>query len=122
MLAETAAEAARRFGPTPAFVTDEGLTLSYEQFDALADEAAVGLAELGVGEGDVVGLLLPSVPEHFIAYVAAAKLGAVIAAVNPKLVQPERAAVLRAADPRVVVTTEQLAPAESAAGFTTVLV
>ena len=47
MLAETAAEAARRFGPAPAFVTDAGLTLSYEQFDALADQAAVGLAEIG---------------------------------------------------------------------------
>ncbi len=99
MLAETAAEAAERFGAAPAFVTDDGLTLSYEQFDTLADETAVGLAELGVGEGDVVGLLLPSVPEHFIAYVAAAKLGAVTAAVNPKLVQSERVAVLRAANP-----------------------
>ena len=121
MLAETSAEAARRFGPSPAFVTDEGLTLSYAQFDALADEAAVGLAELGVGEGDVVGLLLPTVPEHAIAYVAAAKLGAVTAAVNPKLVAAERDAVLRAADPLVVVTTEQLAPA-ARAGSTTVLV
>ena len=87
-LAETAAEAARRFGPSPAFVTDEGLTLSYEQFDTLADETAVGLAELGVGEGDVVGLLLPSVPEHFVAYVAAAKLGALTAAVNPSWYRP----------------------------------
>ncbi len=110
MLAETAVEAAQRFGAAPAFVTDEGLTLSYEQFDTLADEAAVGLAEAGVGEGDVVGLILPSAPEHFVAYVAAAKLGAVTAAVNPKLVQAERAAVLRAANPAVVVTTEALAP------------
>ncbi|MGO9854154.1 MAG: class I adenylate-forming enzyme family protein [Acidimicrobiales bacterium] len=122
MLAETAAEAAQRFGPSPAFVADEGLTLSYEQFDALADETAVGLAELGVGEGDVVGLLLPSVPEHFVAYVAAAKLGALTAAVNPKLVQAERAAVLRAANPSVVVTTEGLAPADPDGRFSTVLV
>ena len=122
MLAETAAEAAQRFGPSPAFVADEGLTLSYEQFDVLADETAVGLAELGVGEGDVVGLLLPSVPEHFVAYVAAAKLGALTAAVNPKLVQAERAAVLRAANPSVVVTTEDLAPADPDGRFTTVLV
>ena len=122
MLAETAAEAAQRFGPSPAFVTDEGLTLSYEQFDTLADETAVGLAELGVGEGDVVGLLLPSVPEHFVAYVAAAKLGAVTAAVNPKLVQAERAAVLRAANPSVVVTTEDLAPADPEGRFSTVVV
>ncbi len=122
MLAETAAEAAQRFGPSPAFVTDEGLTLSYEQFDTLADESAVGLAELGVGEGDVVGLLLPSVPEHFVAYVAAAKLGALTAAVNPKLVQAERAAVLRAANPVVVVTTEELAPSDPDRRFRTVLV
>jgi acyl-CoA synthetase (AMP-forming)/AMP-acid ligase II len=116
MLAETAAEAARRFGPAPAFVTDEGLTLSYEQFDTMADEAAVGLAEHGVGEGDVVGLLLPSSPEHFVTYVAAAKLGAVTAAVNPRLVQAERATVLRAANPRVIVTTEELAPLIAAGG------
>jgi acyl-CoA synthetase (AMP-forming)/AMP-acid ligase II len=116
MLAETAAEAARRFGSAPAFVTDEGLTLSYAQFDTMADEAAVGLAERGVGEGDVVGILLPSTPEHFLTYVAAAKLGAVTAAVNPRLVQAERAAVLRAANPRLVVTTEELAPATAARG------
>ncbi len=113
MLAETAAEAARRFGDAPAFVTDEGLTLAYDQFDTAADEVAVALAELGVGEGDVVALLLPSVPEHFVAYVAAAKLGAVTAAVNPKLVQAERVAVLRAANPRLLVTTEDLAPARN---------
>ena len=116
MLAETAAEAARRFGPAPAFVTDEGLTLSYAQFDAMADEAAVGLAERGVGEGDVVAILLPSTPEHFLTYVAAAKLGAVTAAVNPRLVKAERAAVLRAANPRLVVTTEELAPPTAAGG------
>ncbi len=122
MLAEIAAEAARRFGPSPAFVTDEGLTLSYEEFDTMADEAAVGLAELGVGEGDVVGLVLPASPEHFVTYVAAAKIGAVTAAVNPKLVQTERAAVLRAANPLVVVTTEDLAPTEPDGPATTMLV
>ena len=51
MLAETSAEAARRFGSSPAFVTDEGLAVSYAEFDAMADETAVGLAELGVGRG-----------------------------------------------------------------------
>ncbi|HWE66374.1 MAG TPA: class I adenylate-forming enzyme family protein [Acidimicrobiales bacterium] len=113
MLAETAVEAARRFGDRAAFTTDEGLTLSYAEFNCMADEVAVGLAGYGVGEGDVVALVLPSVPEHFIVYVAAAKLGALTAAVNPKLVQAERSAVLRAANPKVVVTTEELAPADA---------
>jgi acyl-CoA synthetase (AMP-forming)/AMP-acid ligase II len=113
MLAETAAEAAQRFGGRAAFVTDSGLTLTYEAFDRLADETAVGLAERGVGEGDVVALVLPTVPEHFVTYLAAAKLGALTAAVNPKLVQAERAAVLRAANPRVVVATAELAPKDA---------
>ena len=122
MLAETAAEAARRFGDAPAFVSDAGLSLSYARFDALADETAVGLAERGVGEGDVVAMLLPSVPEHFVVYVAAAKLGAITAAVNPKLVQAERTTVLRVASPRMLVTTEDLAPAEGVPDAETVLV
>jgi acyl-CoA synthetase (AMP-forming)/AMP-acid ligase II len=110
MLAETAAEAARRFGDRVAFVTDDGLTLTYEEFNRLADETAVGLAERGVGDGDVVALVLPSVPEHFIAYLA--KLGALTASVNPKLVSAERVAVLRAAHPRLVITTAELAPVD----------
>jgi acyl-CoA synthetase (AMP-forming)/AMP-acid ligase II len=116
MLAETAVEAARRFGDRPAFVTDDGLTLTYTMFDAMADEAAVGLAELGIVEGDVVALVLPSVPEHFIAYVAAAKLGAITAAVNPKLVQAERTAVLRAATPKVIIRTDDLGASDLGEG------
>src|SRR5271155_5285273 len=112
MLAETAAEAAHRFGDRAAFVTDDGLTVTYAEFNRLADETAVGLAERGVGEGDVVALVLPSVPEHFITYVAAAKLGALTAAVNPKFFSAERATMLRAATPRLVITPESLAPAD----------
>jgi acyl-CoA synthetase (AMP-forming)/AMP-acid ligase II len=112
VLAETAAEAAQRFGDRVAFVTDDGLSLTYDEFNRLADETAVGLAERGVGEGDVVALVVPPVPEHFIAYVAAAKLGAITAAVNPKLVSAERAAVLRAANPRLIITTSELAPTD----------
>lgn len=82
---ETAVEAARRFGDRAAFVTDEGLSLGYAEFDRICDETAVGLA----AQGDVVALALPPTPEHFIAYLAAAKLGAVTAGVNPKLVASE---------------------------------
>jgi acyl-CoA synthetase (AMP-forming)/AMP-acid ligase II len=91
-------------------VTEEGWSLSFTDLDRLADEAAVGMAGTGVGPGDVVALVLPSGPEHIVAYLGAAKLGAVTAAVNAKLTPVERQAVLGAAAPRLVVTTADLAP------------
>lgn len=113
MLAETAAEAARRFGDRPALVADEGWSLSFADLHRLSDEVAVGMSRRGVGEGDVVSLVLPSIPEHVVAYVAAAKLGAVTAAVNGKLAAAEREAVLATAGPALVVATPALAPDEA---------
>ena len=59
MLASTVREAAARFGDLAAFVAAEGWPLSYAELDRLSDEAAVGLADLGVAEGDLVALTLP---------------------------------------------------------------
>jgi acyl-CoA synthetase (AMP-forming)/AMP-acid ligase II len=117
MLAETLTEAARRFGDRPALVAPAGWSLSYDELDRFAAEAAVGLAGRGVAEGDVVALTLPPGPEHFVAYLAAAKLGAITAAVNAKLTPPERAAVLAVADPALVVATEDLAPRRGTAAL-----
>jgi acyl-CoA synthetase (AMP-forming)/AMP-acid ligase II len=111
VLAETATEAARRFGDRPALVAEAGWSLSYADLDRLSDEVAAGLARRGVGEGDLVALVLPAVPEHTVCYVAAAKLGAVTAGVNARLAAPEREAVLSTAGPAVVVATGDLAPA-----------
>src|ERR1019366_3285598 len=122
MLVETAVEAARRFGDRPAFVTDEGLSLGYAEFHRICDETAVGMAELGVAEGDVVALALPPTPEHFIAYLAAAKLGAVTAAVNPKLVASERDAVLRVARPKVIIAPTDFVVTDAAAASTVITV
>ncbi len=115
MLAETLREAARRFGDRPAIVAEEGWSLTYGQLDGITDQVAAGLRARGIGEGDVVSLLLPAVPEHFVAYLALAKLGAVTAAVNPKLSPNEREAVLDVAGPKLVLATEELAPGTDAA-------
>jgi acyl-CoA synthetase (AMP-forming)/AMP-acid ligase II len=58
-----------------------------------------------------VALSLPAVPEYPIAYLAAAKIGAITAGVNPRLSPPERDAVLSVAEPRLVLATAELAPA-----------
>src|SRR5437879_11931540 len=107
MLDQIARVAAGCFGDAPVFVAADGWALSYRDIDRLSDEAAVGLARLGLGTGDVLALTMPSLPEYVVAYVAAAKLGAVTAGVNDRLAPAERASVLDVAGPRLV-----LAPAD----------
>ena len=111
MLGDVVRDAAARFGDTPAYVTPDGLALSYGELDRLSDAVAAGLAGRGVREGDVVALLLPSGPAYTVAYAAAAKIGAVTAGVNDRLSPPERRRCLSVARPRLVVASGPLARA-----------
>src|SRR5438270_11819716 len=103
-------EAAHRFGDAPAYVGENGLVLSYVELERATDEVAAGLLARGVGPGDVVALVLPSIPEYVVAYLAAAKVGAITAGVNARLSPPERAGVLDVAAPRLVLATAELTP------------
>ena len=102
MLGNVAREAAERFGDTTAYVAPDGWVLSYRDVDLLADEVAVGLLHAGVTEGDVVALVLPQMPEYFVAYIAASRIGAITAGVNARLSAPEQAAVLATAGAKIV--------------------
>ncbi len=114
MLRTLAAEAARRFGQRvsfaaarpaenahraqpeqghdqaessaePAVISEaESWQLTYADLDRLSDEAAAGLAFRGVLPGDVVAVVLPTVPEFPICYLAAVKIGAIVAGLDPR--------------------------------------
>ena len=101
-LPATVAEAAHRFGDRPAFVDPDGSTLSYVDLHERSHEVAVGMAASGVRVGSVVGLTLPSTSDWVVAYVAAAKLGAATAGVNPRLTDAERDACLDKVQPDLV--------------------
>src|SRR5579863_5767002 len=103
MFADVVREAARRFGDTPAFVTEDGDALTYADLDELSDEAAVGMSRLGIKPGDVVALLLGSGPGYVVSYAAAAKIGAITAGVNEKLSPLEKHACLAVARPSLVI-------------------
>ncbi len=103
VLPDTLREAAQRFGDSVAYVAPRDWPLTYSDLDRVTDEVAAGLAARGVGEGDVVGLVLPPGVEYLACYVALAKLGAITAGVNPRLAAPERAAVLGVAGPALVI-------------------
>ncbi len=110
MLPEVVNEARRRYGHSTAYATAEGWDISYADLDRLSDEAAVGLAgRFRVHPGSVVALAFPSTIDYVIAYLAVAKLGAVTAGVNPRLTAPERAAVVEATQPDLVLASPELA-------------
>jgi len=56
--------------------------ISYAELDARIERAANGLAARGIRQGDRVALLLPNVPEFFVAYYAAMRCGAIVVLVN----------------------------------------
>lgn len=59
-------------------------SLTYEELEARSRRVAAGLARLGLSRGDRLGVWLPTLPEWFVLLFAAARLGVVVVAVNPR--------------------------------------
>jgi acyl-CoA synthetase (AMP-forming)/AMP-acid ligase II len=116
VLGRVTREAAERFGERTCYVSADGSTVSYRELDERADAVARGMAAAGIGEGDVVALLLGTVAEYPIAYVAAARLGAITAGVNTRLTATERERVLATADPELVLDSVEAVRALASAG------
>ncbi len=108
MLADTVREAARRFGDRIAYIDDDGRPITYAEVDRASDEVAVGLASMGVQPGSVLALVLGPGVDYLLAYLAAAKLGAITAGVNDRLSSRERDAVLDRAEPALVLAAPGL--------------
>ncbi len=75
---------------------------SYEDLQARSNRLANGLAELGVGSGDRIGVLQVNCNQVVEAYFAAARLDAVFLPISFRLKGEELAKVLEAANPSVL--------------------
>jgi long-chain acyl-CoA synthetase len=75
--------------PSAAAVLFKGATLTYSALHALSDALASAFVALGVARGDRVGLLLPNCPQFLIAELAAWKIGAIVAPLNPTYTERE---------------------------------
>jgi long-chain acyl-CoA synthetase len=99
----------------PAIVfRDEPTT--YREMDGRIKALAAGLAELGIGPGDRIALLLPNCPPFVYGYFAASWIGAQVVPCNPLLKAPELAYIWNDAAIRLVITVPQLVPLAAAAG------
>ena len=76
--------AAGRYPDRPAVVDAvSGRGLSYGELCADVERFAGGLAELGIGKGDVVAIVLPNLPEYPVVFLATAWAGAASTTLNP---------------------------------------
>jgi acyl-CoA synthetase (AMP-forming)/AMP-acid ligase II len=90
--------------PECAALVDGARTMTFGDWWHESALAAGGLAELGVGGGDVVALLLPSGRDFAACYLGALRLGAVVSGINPRLGPVEIEHITARAQPVVIVT------------------
>lgn len=66
-----------------------GRSYTYGQLHDAVQSAAGGLAEIGVGKGDVFAIHSPNLPEYAIAFHAVATLGGTVTTINPTYTEDE---------------------------------
>jgi fatty-acyl-CoA synthase len=93
--------------PEGAFLLTGGQTLTYGEVDSRAEALAAALHNLGLEAGDRLALVLPACPEFVVAMFAAAKLGATIVPLNPRLTTPELQYMLRHSEAACAITIEK---------------
>jgi acyl-CoA synthetase (AMP-forming)/AMP-acid ligase II len=91
------------------FVRDAHQEWSFGEFHQRVTEVAAGLRELGVEQGDVVGVVLPNSPHYLEVWWAILWLGATFNPVNPVLTSREVAAILSDSEASCLVCTPEVA-------------
>ncbi len=89
----------------PALIGSPSRRLTFAQTDRAVDALAHVLAGLGVGRGDVVATQLPNVVEGVIAFLACARMGAILSPVATAYREHELRQILPTISPRVYLTT-----------------
>jgi long-chain acyl-CoA synthetase len=87
-----------------------GKKITFHELEGLVNRFANALTDLGVKQGDTVGMLLPNMPQIVIANHAAYRLGAVTAMNNPLYTERELEYQLNDSDCTVIVTLDLLLP------------
>lgn len=94
---------ADRFADAP-LIDFLGRKYSYAETRGGADRVACGLAAMGYGPGDRIGLFLPNVPHYLAAYYGILKLGATVVNFSPLYTVDELAAQVEDSHTRLLFT------------------
>jgi acyl-CoA synthetase (AMP-forming)/AMP-acid ligase II len=92
-----------RFGARPMILLGER-RITYAEADERSARLARGLLASGLGKGSRVGLWLPNGPDWVVAFLAAARIGAIVVPVNTFYKPRELGWVMRHADVQLLLT------------------
>ena len=101
------ASVAARHGDREAIVFDDQ-HITFREFLARVDTFAAGLAALGLRQGDALGIWLPNRPRWYVAQYAAARLGVVVVALNPRYRAHELNYILGQSRAKALLVTDHL--------------
>lgn len=86
----------------------EGRRLSYAEAAADSARLARGMLASGMSKGSRVGILMPNSPDFVVAWLAAARIGAIIIPINTFYKPRELAFILHHADIQILLTVDKL--------------
>lgn len=95
--------------PDHVAVVYEDERIGFAELVERIERLAAGLADLGIGPGDAVALLLPNDPTFIVSWHAVTGLGAIVAPVNPAFKQDELEFTFRECDVKAVISDERAA-------------
>lgn len=105
-LHELLAKAAAAAPDAPAYRYRDDV-VTYRDWDAASELLSRRFAAAGVERGDVVALLLPSVPLYMVAYLAAARLGAITTGINARYRRHEIGHILGHSGAKLLLAVER---------------
>jgi crotonobetaine/carnitine-CoA ligase len=100
-------DAAVAADPDRPWLVYEDESYSYARARERIADAAAGLAERGIGRGDLVLATAANTPWYVFTWMASAYLGSIMVAVNPNAGRQETEGLVRQVRPRLVVTHDQ---------------
>ncbi|KAL0012731.1 hypothetical protein SO802_007839 [Lithocarpus litseifolius] len=93
------------FGSKPCLINGStGEVYTYYDVDLISRKVASGLNKLGIGQGDIVLILLPNTPEFVFVFLGASHLGATTTAANPFFTPAEIAKQAKGSNAKLIIT------------------
>ncbi len=108
-ISEALTRSAKKF-PNHTALNYMGKKITYAELDRLVNSFVRALQDLGVQEGDKIGVCLPNIPQVIIANLAIFRIGAVTVQNNPLYTERELAYQLNDSDARIVITLALMIP------------